>query len=102
MGDPRDDEAEVSPTARSLAWLKREGWTCANVERRIPGQFVTMDCFGFLDYIALKPGERGVLGLQFTSGDNHASRYEKIVLERRAALWLACDNRIQSLRRRSS
>lgn len=84
----------MTPTARSLAWLKSEGWTYANVERRIPGKFVTMDCFGFLDYIALKPGEKGILGLQFTSDSNHAAHYHKIVLERRATLWLACDNRI--------
>jgi hypothetical protein len=84
----------VTPTARSLAWLKQEGWTYASVERRIPGKFVTIDAFGFLDYIALKTGQNGVLGLQFTSGSNHASRVEKILLEPRARLWLDCSNRI--------
>lgn len=84
----------MTPTSRSLAWLKAQGWTCGSVERRIPGKFVTVDLFGFLDYVALKPGQNGVLGLQFTSGSNHAARVQKILLEPRARLWLDCSNRI--------
>ena len=84
----------MSPTSRSLAYLKSLGYICGSVERRIPGKFVTMDLFGFLDYVALKSGHNGVLGLQFTSGSNHAARVSKILLEPRARLWLDCSNRI--------
>ena len=85
----------MTPTARTLAWLRAQGATADVVERRIPHSFVTKDLFGFLDILALEPGKAGVLGVQTTSNSNMAARVKKINGEPRSALWRACGNRIQ-------
>ena len=84
----------MTPTARSLRVLRQRGATPAVVERRLPRGFVTQDLYGFIDLVALEPGQVGLLGVQTTSGANVAARLTKIAQEPRAALWLACGNRI--------
>lgn len=56
-----------SPTNRTLKRLRGDGWTCEVVEKWIPHTRVTKDLFGFIDIIALKPGE--TLAIQATSDD---------------------------------
>lgn len=75
------------PTQRSLALLRKDGWTAGVVEKWNPHARIRQDLFGFVDIIAVKPG-KGILALQVTSGANLASRLAKIVAEPRAALWL--------------
>ena len=41
----------TTPTQRTLAKLRKEGWTAAVVERRNPGVFKTHDLFGFIDVL---------------------------------------------------
>ena len=66
----------TTPTQRTLAKLRKEGWTAAVVERRNPGVFKTHDLFGFIDVLAIREGE--TLAVQTTSGPNVASRVKKI------------------------
>ncbi len=66
----------MTPTARTLAFLRKDGWTAAVVERRNPGVFKTHDLFGFIDVLAIREGE--TLAVQTTSGSNVASRIKKI------------------------
>lgn len=66
----------MSPTQRTLAKLRKEGWTAAVVERRNHGAFVTHDLFGFIDVLAIRDGE--TLAVQTTSGSNVSSRVRKI------------------------
>lgn len=81
----------TTPTQRTLAKLRKEGWTAAVVERRNPGVFKTHDLFGFIDVLAIREGE--TLAVQTTSGPNVASRVKKIAEAEhlaavRAAGWL--------------
>ena len=66
----------MSPTARSLAYLKEQGWLVDTVERWIPGANIRKDCFGCFDLIAVRPGEAALI--QVTSASNVAARVQKI------------------------
>jgi hypothetical protein len=88
----------VSPTARSLAWLRREGWLPATVERWNPGARVRQDLFGFLDLLAMREGCGGLLGIQVTTTGHMADRRAKILgdpLRDRARVWLAAGNALE-------
>jgi len=66
----------ISPTQRSLAYLRDQGWLVATVERWNPHAKVRQDLFGILDLLAVRDGE--TLGVQTTSGSNVAARARKI------------------------
>jgi hypothetical protein len=83
----------MTPTARSLAALRKDGWTCATVERWNAYAKIRQDLFGFADVLACKPGS-GIVAIQVTSGSNAAARLDKIRKEPRAGLWLASGGRI--------
>lgn len=65
-----------SPTQRSLKKLREEGYLAEVVEKRLPRVFITKDLYGFLDILAIRPGE--ILGVQTTSAGNVAARLTKI------------------------
>lgn len=69
---------KASPTSRSTAHLKTLGYFVAKVEQRlpIPGKFVTKDCFGWGDLLAVHP-TLGIALVQTTSGSNLAARLTK-------------------------
>lgn len=85
----------TSPTARSLKYLRDQGFLAGIVERRLPHAFTTIDLFGFIDIVALD-GKPGLLGVQTTSQANAAARVTKIREEcwEAASRWLAAGNRI--------
>ena len=89
----------MSPTQRTLALLRAEGWTVAVVERWVPGRFgrpgFRLDCFGFLDAIAIRPDAPGVLGIQITSGPHHAEHAAKMRAEPRMQTWLLAGNGVE-------
>lgn len=66
----------MSPTARSLAYLRKEGWTAGVVERRLPHSNITHDLYGFIDIVAIKGTE--TLAVQTTTGAHVANRVKKI------------------------
>lgn len=78
----------MTPTARTLAECKKRGWIAQVVEQTIPHTFIKRDLFGVIDIIAITPG--GILGIQATSGTNHAARIAKAEQEPRLAAWLSC------------
>lgn len=101
----------TSPTARTLAELRKRGWTAQVVERPW-NKFskVTLDLFGVIDLIAIVPpdgdilsGQQlqsgAILGIQatghITGGGNHAARRTKILAEPRAAEWVAAGGRLE-------
>ena len=51
------------------------GWPVDDVERRVTSR-VKKDLFGMFDLLAITPG--GFLGIQVTTGSNHAARVKKI------------------------
>ena len=66
----------MSPTQRSLALLRDQGYLVAVVEKWNPHAKIRQDLFGFIDLLAVKDGE--VLGVQSTSYSNTSARLKKI------------------------
>jgi len=65
----------VTPTQRSLAYLRAEGWQVAIVERWNPHARIRQDLFGVFDLLAVRDGV--TMGVQVTS-TGVASRVKKI------------------------
>ena len=99
----------MSPTARSLAYCRKMGWTAGVVEQTIPKTFIKRDFLGFADMIVLRPdldlpadsNVTGIVAVQVTSGSegesggHHADRVKKIQAEPRAAVWKSCGGLIE-------
>lgn len=73
----------LSPTQRSLAYARKQGWEADVVERWIPGANIRKDLFGFIDLLVIARNEEGsfweLIGVQATSGPNHAARRNKAI-----------------------
>lgn len=83
-----------SPTARSLERLRAEGFIAEVVEKTIPRCFIKKDFIGCIDIIAFKPGE-GTVGVQATSGSNHAARRTKAIAIPELKTWLDTGNHFE-------
>ena len=81
----------MTPTQRSLAKLKAEGWFCAITEHYNPWARIRQDLFGFIDILCLKGDV--TLAVQTTTGDNVAARLAKIGQCQAARLWLESPTR---------
>lgn len=66
----------MTPTQRTLAKLRADGWLPAVVERWNPHARIRQDLFGFIDILAVRDGE--TLAVQATSGSNVSARVAKI------------------------
>lgn len=80
----------MTPTARTLAELRKRGYRCQVVEQTIPHTFIKRDLFGMFDVLAIRGPE--TLAVQVTSGSNVAARLTKIaeseaIADVRAAGW---------------
>lgn len=89
-----------TPTSRTLDRLRSEGWIPEVVEQKIhiPGPKPRMfkrDLFGCIDVIACHKKLGQTLGVQCTTGDNHAARRTKALAEPRLKTWLLCGNRFE-------
>ncbi len=78
----------ASPTQRTLKRLREEGYLTEVVERWNPHANIRQDLFGWIDIIAIRPGE--ILAVQATSYSNHSARVTKLKQERREQVeeWL--------------
>jgi hypothetical protein len=74
----------VTPTQRTLAKLRADGWTTAIVEHWNAHARIRQDLFGFIDILALRDGE--TLAVQATSGSNVAARVAKIAASETAPI----------------
>ena len=89
-----------SPTVRTMALMKKAGYRIGVVERFIKaGRFgIRKDLFGFIDLIAVKAAQAGVVGVQTTSGSNFSAHVHKILdnqeIRSNAVAWLKAGNRI--------
>lgn len=77
----------MSPTARSLELLRKQGYMAQVVEKYNQFAHVRQDLFGFIDILAVKGDE--VLGVQATSGDHVSERCDKILAHPNIERWLA-------------
>jgi hypothetical protein len=78
----------VSPTARSLSLLRRQGYLAAPVERYIPQVQKKLDLFGVADVLAVHPRDRVVLLVQATSADHVSDRLARVRARTETALLL--------------
>lgn len=65
-----------SPTQRTLAYLRKNGYMVAITEKWNPFAKIRQDLFGIVDVLAVREGE--TLAVQCTSADNVSSRVNKI------------------------
>ena len=66
----------ISPTQRSLKYLREHGYTVTITERCNSHARVRQDLFGFVDLIAIKKGQ--TLEVQTTSAANYSARRKKV------------------------
>lgn len=85
----------MTPTSRSLKYLKELGYTCQVVEKFLPFAKVRVDLFGGIDIVAIKEGIPGILGIQATSTGNINARVKKLQEIEALALWKRCGNSLQ-------
>lgn len=81
----------MSPTQRSLALLRKEGWLAESVERWNAFTKTRRDLFKFIDIVAIRGNE--TLAIQTTSGTNVSARIEKIKLLPAADNWMLANSR---------
>lgn len=89
----------LSPTARTLQALRKEGIKCDVVERfnTFVGEFgIRKDLFNIIDVIAASP-EVGIIGIQCGSGSGHSAHKKKIVEENKENTenWLRSGGKLQ-------
>ncbi len=84
-----------SPTSRTNRLLRYENWTPAVVERWNMHAKIRQDLYGFIDVVAIKDGENGVLAIQATTRKNMNAREEKILSNKNTGTWLKAGNRLE-------
>jgi hypothetical protein len=85
-------KSSTSPASRTLAECRKRGWIAEVVERKLT-RFITKDFLNVIDIIAID-GAR-IIGIQTTTGANHASRRGKILAEERVHAWLAAGGHLE-------
>lgn len=84
----------MSPTQRSLAYLRKLGYHAQVVEKYNPFARVRQDLFGIIDIVAVHPEEKGVLGVQTTTSSHLSSRIGKAHKNKILPIWLLAENRM--------
>jgi hypothetical protein len=85
----------VTPTARTLAALRRAGFIACTVEKWITPPGIRKDCFGFADILAARPVDRRIVLIQATSAGNVSARIAKIKSKNEAEVWLKSNGEIE-------
>lgn len=83
-----------SPTQRTLAELRKQGFTAYVVEKWNPHAKIRQDLFGFIDILAMKPCEP-LLAVQATSTGNISARIQKIADTSLGLDWISTGNRLE-------
>ena len=81
----------MTPTARTLAKLRGDGWTAQVVERFCSHSRRRIDLFQIIDVVAISRNQ--TLGIQTTTMSNRSSRLKKILSSDGARSWLASSGR---------
>lgn len=82
----------MTPTARTLAWLRKQGYTAAVCEFWNPHVKRRKDLFGFADIIAFD--KHKVILVQATSGAHTSDREKKIRANEAAMNWIKFPTRL--------
>jgi hypothetical protein len=78
----------MTPTARTLSYLRGLGYLVAVVERWIPGACVRSDLWHFADVLAVHPRDRFFLLVQVTTAGHLPARLAKAKCRPELAAWL--------------
>lgn len=81
----------ATPTSRTLAYLRKQGYTAEVVEKWNPFSRTRKDLFNFADIVAIGSS---TVGVQCTSTGNMSARVKKIIAEPKARIWLEAGNTI--------
>lgn len=87
--------AKVTPTQRSLKYLRSQGYLCAVVERRVPYIRCTQDLWGIGDILAVKGDPPDRVLVQCTTGANLSHRIRKIMANERLSTITASGIRVE-------
>ena len=85
----------MTPTARTKKLLEADGYVVAIVEKWIPFSKPPrrLDLFGFIDLLAMRPGE--LIGVQVTSTSNISARIHKIEQSPYRDWWVSTGSRLE-------
>lgn len=83
----------TSPTARTLEFLRKEGYLAQVVERYNSFSMKRVDLYGVIDICAVRADKLGVWGIQATSTSNLPSRIKKSLDSKEILVWLQAGNR---------
>lgn len=86
--------SKSSPTSRTLADLRELGFVAEIVEKWNQWSKTRHDLFNLFDILAMKPGV-GIIGVQATSGSNHAARIAKLRKSDLLPVWLQSGGRAE-------
>jgi hypothetical protein len=78
-----------TPAARTLAYYRQAGYFCDTWEHWNYFAGIRRDGFGWIDLVVLDPISVRIIGVQATSGNNHAARRAKVLASLGAAWWVA-------------
>lgn len=85
----------VSPTSRTLSYLRDQGYSAQVAEKFISFINKRIDLFGFIDVVGIRSDLPGILGVQVTTNSNLAARITKTKQIPEAKIWLQAGNRIE-------
>ena len=90
----------MTPTQRTLARLREDGYLAAVVERyvrapHLPGGGYRLDLFGCIDVIAVKPDETLAVQCFTTAWSEHKAKLAEEEVAAALAMWLSAGNRFQ-------
>ena len=81
----------MTPTQRTLALLRKHGWTVQVVERWCSFSRRRIDLFGVIDVLAIN--DSLTIGIQTTSGSCVSARIKKSLESDQLVRWLSGQNR---------
>ena len=84
-----------SPTQRTLALLRKEGYLAQVVEHWNPHALIRKDLFGFGDVMAIAPG-KGILMVQATSSPTLSARVNKMLNLPSVPIWLGAGDILEA------
>ncbi len=67
----------MTPTARTLKYLRDSGYLAGVVEQWVPGAHIRRDLFGCMDVLTFHPCENEVLAIQCTTSAHVSDRLKK-------------------------
>lgn len=85
----------MTPTGRSLAFMRQLGFIAAPVERYIPELQQSRDVWRFGDILCAHPANRQIVIVQATSLPNLPARKRKALQQPELTAWLAAGGRFE-------